>query len=179
MKSYLKDFKPTILFLTKFLVLYFVLNVAYGLYIDHYHPMPDPVTRWVSNHSNALLQLFGSQTTCQDRSDIPAVNIKNGHQAVLSIFEGCNGLNVSIIFVAFLLSFGRPQQKLLWFIPLGLVVIHLTNLMRITLLYSVSVNLPQFMYFAHKYLFTAIIYIVIFGVWYVWINFLFEKKRHV
>lgn len=173
----LKEFKPTILFLSKFLALYLTLNLMYGLFIDHYAPAPDPVTRWVSEQSTGLLQLFGSDVSFSDDQTKPAIGILNGERVVLSVFEGCNGINVVIIFLSFLLAYGRPSRKLLWFIPLGLLLIHLTNLGRISLLYGVTIHLPGFMYFAHKYLFTAIIYIVVFALWYLWLNKMYADTR--
>lgn len=175
--SLIKEFKPTILFLVKFLVLYLILNLLYGLFIDHFSPSPDPVTRWISEQSALILKFFGSDVSAVDNEGKPSIGILNGNNVILSVYEGCNGLNVAIIFIAFLLSFGSPSRKLLWFIPLGLIIIHLTNLLRVVLLFGVAIHLPGMMYFTHKYLFTAIIYVVIFIMWYVWLNKLHNAKK--
>lgn len=175
--SLIKEFKPTILFLVKFLVLYLVLNLLYGLFIDNYSPQPDPVTGWVSEQSTLILKLFGSEAKAVDNENKPSIGILKGNNIILSVYEGCNGLNVVIIFIAFLLSFGKPSRKLLWFIPMGLIIIHLTNLLRVAMLFSVAIHLPGMMYFTHKYLFTAIIYMVVFVMWYVWLNKLYGTKE--
>lgn len=174
--SLIKEFKPTISFLVRFLALYLVLNLLYGLFIDHYSPAPDPVTRRVSDQSAAILRLFGTDASSSDSNTNPYIGVFKGDQVILSVYEGCNGLNVAIIFVAFLLSFGKPSRKLLWFIPLGLLIIHLTNLLRVVLLFAVSVHLPGFMYFAHKYLFTGIIYVIVFVLWYIWIDKIYKTN---
>jgi exosortase family protein XrtF len=86
------------------------------------------------------------------------------------VYEGCNGLNVMIIFVAFLVAFGPIGRTLAWFIPLGLFIIHLVNLARIGLLFWVSLYMPKYMYFTHKYFFTAILYVVVFVLWIWWVR---------
>ena len=75
-----------------------------------------------------------------------------------------------IIFVAFLVAFG-PMGKRLWIFALvGILIIHLMNLARISLLFWVVLYLPGFVYFMHKYLFTAVLFIIVFALWIVWVK---------
>jgi exosortase family protein XrtF len=164
------EFKPSILFLTKFLGLYVVLNTAYGLYLRSYDPGPDPWTHVVSYHSALVLDAAGVTVQVQDKDDEATTWLLEGEQAVLAVFEGCNGLNTAIIFVAFIIAFGNIRWPALWFIPLGLFVIHAVNLGRISLLFLISKYRPEQMYFFHKYLFTAIIYGIIFLLWVFWVR---------
>src|SRR5690606_20854765 len=89
---------------------------------------------------------------------------------ILAVYEGCNGINVMIIFVAFLLAFGPMVKAMLWFLPLGLFMIHMMNLVRITLLFWVSIYVESLMYFTHKYFFTATLYVVVFILWVWWVK---------
>ncbi|UII31641.1 exosortase family protein XrtF [Fulvivirga ulvae] len=173
--SFFKEFKPAITFLVKFLVIYAILNLCYGLYISFFSPQPDPLTEWVTDQSVLLLDLLGYATSPSESAGHSSIDILlNGNNVILSVYEGCNGANVAIIFVAFLFSFGHLRTRLVWFLPVGLVVIHLVNLLRIVILFSVAIHLPEFMYFAHKYFFTAFIYFAVFYLWYVWINKLYK-----
>jgi exosortase/archaeosortase family protein len=52
------------------------------------------------------------------------------------------------------------------------------NLLRISLLFFVSRFLPDAMYFVHKYLFTAFLYAVIFGLWLIWIRKFTRQTTH-
>ncbi|UII23891.1 exosortase family protein XrtF [Fulvivirga ligni] len=173
----ISEFKPAIFFLVKFIALYLILNLLYGLIIDSYTPQPDPVTRIVTRHVTAILSLFESHVEIVDNSNNPSVFIHNDNRNVLSVYEGCNGINVAIVFCVFLLSYGRPIKRTLWFIPLGLIIIYLTNLLRIALLYWVAEEMPKLMYFTHKYLFTAFIYVVVFALWYFWVTKLYKIKN--
>ncbi|WP_185155994.1 exosortase family protein XrtF [Fulvivirga kasyanovii] len=168
--SVLKEFKPTILFLVKFLTLYLVLNFSYVLFIEYHSPEPDPFTRLVTQNTTFLLSVMGFDISYRDHPERMSISIYEKDEAVINVFEGCNGLNVGIIFASFLLAFGTFDKKLFWFIPLGLLIIHISNLARIIMLFCVAMSFPSYMYFAHKYLFTAIIYLVVFILWYVWVT---------
>lgn len=161
---------PTILFLVKFIVIYIVGNFLYGLYATAYEPSPDPATYWVTDQAAMVLTACGWSTDAENRTDKATTELSHDGKRILAVYEGCNGINVMIIFVAFLVAFGPIGNKLLWFIPLGLLIIHLMNLARITLLFWVSMYWPDYMYFTHKYFFTAILYVVVFVLWVWWVR---------
>ncbi|MCX2745215.1 exosortase family protein XrtF [Mangrovivirga sp. M17] len=169
----IKEFKPVILFLGKFLILYFVLNIIYGYYVESFKNKPDPMTEYVSRQTAKVISLFNDtgkeiKTSSSDKGQY--VYINKGDHSVLSVYEGCNGLNVFIVFVSFVLSFRPPQKEWIWFIPMGLIVIHIFNLGRIGLLFFITQHYPDQMYFMHKFGFTAIIYLSVFGLWWWWVT---------
>lgn len=167
--SLLSDFKPSLLFLGKFLGIYVLGNVLYGLYIASYQPSPDPVTREVTQQSSWCLNAAGELTTVRDHAGRASIAIVRDDASVISVFEGCNGINVMIIFVAFVVAFGGPLKKMLWFIPAGLVIIHLVNLLRVGMLYFTAIHFQSYFYYVHKYFFTAILYVIIFILWAIWV----------
>lgn len=59
---------------------------------------------------------------------------------------------------------------MLWFIPMGVVIIHVANLFRVSGLYLVAEYLQQYFYYVHKYAFTASIYLIVFVLWWWWIE---------
>ena len=172
----IKEFKPTILFLVKFVGFYLICNLLYGLVITSYYPRPDPATRIVTNQTAATLNACGWETTIRDHEKKPTTSIIYKDKAILAVYEGCNGINTMIIFIAFMVALGPYVKQMLWFIPVGLIAIHLTNLGRIALLFYVSQYQPQFMYFTHKYLFTAILYFVVFVLWVWWVKAYATKR---
>jgi exosortase family protein XrtF len=165
----LREFRPTILFLGKFLGLYLAGNLLYGAYVTAYYPKPDPVTSWVTAQSAGALTLAGWEVAAVDRPGKPTTDIVYEGRPVIAVYEGCNGLNVVIVFLSFLLAFGPYARPMLWFVPLGLLVIHISNLLRVMLLFIVALEYPDFLYFTHKYLFTAFIYLFVFALWMWWI----------
>ncbi|WP_276373560.1 exosortase family protein XrtF [Chryseolinea sp. H1M3-3] len=165
----INEFKPTILFLVKFVGIYLVGNFLYGLYVTAYEPRPDPMTHWVTNQTAIALSSCGWDCSIKD-SVKSTTQLVHENNSVLAVYEGCNGINVMIIFVAFLIAFGPLTKPLIWFIPVGLVIMHLMNIARIGLLFFVSVYRKSYMYFMHKYFFTAILYVVVFMLWVWWVR---------
>lgn len=165
-----KEFKPTIFFLVKFVGLYLVGNLLYGWYVTHYEPKPDPVTHVVARQTAGILSFCGWPVTIYDYKEIPTTSLLYEGRSILAVYEGCNGLNTAIIFAAFIIAFGPVSRAWAWFIPLGLLIIHSMNLARIAMLFFVSEYLPNAMYFVHKYLFTAILYAIIFILWVWWVR---------
>lgn len=165
----LREFGPALRFLGVFLGIYVVGNVVYGLWIESYGPAPDHATRWVTEQTSRLLNLFGLDTHTSVNPEGPTVFLNKVTDNVLSIYEGCNGINVMIVFLSFLVAYGGPAKALGWFAAAGLAAIHVFNLFRIGLLYAVAEWLPDYFYSFHKYLFTAILYIMVFVLWGIWI----------
>ena len=171
----LKEFKPALLFVTKFLIIYFIGNVIYGLYVESFGEKPDVLTEWVTEQSVQILNTTGQSTEVYCDEQAPKVHIVTENRAVISVYEGCNGVNVFVIFIAFVIAYGGNYKNLLWFIPLGLVGVHVANLLRIVMLYFVAEYFPNYMYFTHKFLFTGFIYAFVLALWYGWV-IIWSKK---
>jgi exosortase family protein XrtF len=174
----IKEFKPALLFLGKFLLIYFVSNILYGLFVESFDRKPDPITKLVTIQSAWVLERVGYDITVADHPTEPKVRLNNDQSTVLNVFEGCNGLNVMIVFVAFLFAFGGPGKVLAYFLPAGLIIIHLVNLLRINLLFYLSLHHPKQFYYYHKYFFTATLYLIVFTLWAIWV-IRFNEKRNI
>lgn len=174
----LKEFKPALLFLAKFLAVYFIGNIAYGLYIESYDALPDPVTRVVAAQSTVILNVTGHQSEYADVPGARKVGLSENGRVILNVFEGCNGINVMIVFVAFLIAFGGPLRRAVIFSLGGILIIHACNLLRIDLLFRLALNNSSHFYYYHKYVFTASLYLVVFGLWAFWVSRYHEKQVH-
>jgi len=173
----IREFKPALIFLVKFLAVYFLGNIIYGLYIESFGSVADPMTSWVSEQAVVFIRFVGMNSETLGDDFAPKVRLLLDGHSVVSVYEGCNGLNVMIIFVAFLMAYAGNARRLLWFIPFGLLVIHLINLVRIILLFFVAEYYKHYLYFTHKYLFTAVIYVVVLILWYWWITRLSKNSN--
>ncbi len=163
------EFKPALTFLVKFVVIYLVGNVLYGLFVTYYYPEADPVTQLVTDQSSGLLQLFGFDTEVVRNASKPHVALVLDGRAIISVYEGCNGLNVMIIFAAFLAAFGPVAKRTFYFWLAGTLAIHAFNLIRVIVLFWIAWEYPSRFYFLHKYFFTASLYMVVFILWYLWL----------
>ncbi len=166
----MKELKPAFRFLAIFVSLYLGLNIVYGLWISSYDRTVDPLTAIVTRQSTVLLNFLGEKTYTQAKAFTPAISIMNSSGVAISVFEGCNGVNVMIVFVSFLFAFGGERKKLAWFLPAGLVVIYIANLFRVMMLYCVAEYWREYFYYVHKYILTAFLYGIVFGLWWWWIE---------
>ena len=178
-----KQFKPTILFLAKFFGIYILFSVLYGFFIQQYDSQEpaqvDPITSIVADHCTRGASLVGYGTILIPnehlrRETAPEQTFHSlwlDDQYAVSIEEGCNGINIMILFTAFVVAFGGKGLNMAVFIPLGWVFIHLANLSRLFLLSYLNISLESqaAFHFFHKYGFTAVLYLAILLLWYFWV----------
>jgi exosortase family protein XrtF len=166
-----KENRPALKFLGLFLGVYGIGNLLYGFYIEYNYPGVDQITQWVSNQSSGFINLIsGLETTSVLSSSSPiALMVENG-KTVLRIYEGCNGINVMIVFIAFIISFGGISKRGGLFMSAGIPVIHLANVIRIALLFWVAKHHETWFYYVHKYIFTATLYVIVLLLWWVWMS---------
>lgn len=172
----IKEFKPALMFLGKFLAIYFAGNILYGVFIEYYKPAADPATKLVAVHSATFLQIFSRDVYTEPNPKGPTLFLKANDRVVLSIYEGCNGINVMIVFFAFVIAFSGKARHTVVFIPIGLLIIHLFNLFRVALLYLLAESNSRHFYYYHKYFFTATLYLIVFALWIAWV-FWFNGKH--
>ncbi len=171
---------PALKFLGIFLGVYLVGNLLYGFYIEWNYPLADQLTIWVSSQSSLLINLLlGKETKSVVSLVSPIVLLLENAKTILRIYEGCNGINVMIVFVAFILAFSGLSKRGGVFILIGLIIIHLANLFRITMLFWVAKNYENYFYYVHKYVFTAALYVIVLGLWWMWVYKIMKNKYHL
>ncbi len=96
---------------------------------------------------------------------------------IMYVTRGCSGLKQMIQFALLMLLFPGPWKKKLWFIPLGIIVMHLTNLFRMVGLGVIMNNWPEYWHFSHDYIFRPLFYLVIFLLWMWWVEKLGVRRQ--
>ena len=89
----------------------------------------------------------------------------NGYVEVVG---SCSGLKQFYQWTVLIILFPGPWKKKLWYIPLGLLVIHIVNILRIVILSVVTVHWPDHWDFIHLWILRPFFYIVIFAMWVIW-----------
>lgn len=173
----LSELRPSLLFLGKFIGFYLVVSFMYGWWVTRYEPRPDPATQWAASQAAAVLRAGGYPVTTVPHDSRPAERVLLDGHSILSVYEGCNGINVWIIFAGFMLAVARPASRLAWFVLAGSAIIFLLNLGRLLALFFVAVKYPEALYFVHKYLFTALLYGAVFAMWYFWIAYYGKREK--
>jgi exosortase family protein XrtF len=86
------------------------------------------------------------------------------------IGSACNAISLFALFSIFVIAFPGSWKKKFWFIPLGIVVIHCLNILRVCALAMISYYNNDLLAFNHSYTFTIIVYGCIFALWFWWVN---------
>lgn len=124
------------------------------------------VTYWLNEH------VFGLRMTAEGWN---TMRFENGK--ALLVAESCSGLKQFFQVAVLFILYPGPWKHKAWFIPLGFVAIHLTNIFRVLVLSLWMAHDVPHWDFAHDWIMRPMYYVVIFGLWYVW-NERFMRKQH-
>lgn len=123
----------------------------------------------VASNSVQLLQLFGTDYEVQNYAGkLHAIGF--GNSGILRVESGCDGVDLLALYLAFALAFPGPWKHKAWYIPLGLILIHLFNVVRVAALVVIASYSVEVMEFNHKYTFLILVYSFVFLLWYFWIK---------
>lgn len=88
----------------------------------------------------------------------------------VEVVDRCNGLAALGLFLGFVIAYPGKWKYKVSFSLLGIGVIYLTNLFRILFLTIAKVQWPGYFGVMHDYTTSTIFYIVIFGLWMLWVK---------
>ena len=148
-----------------------VLVFIYNSYLSNYVTEVDNVTRIVTEQVAAMLSVTLPEISCVYSSVNPMAEIQYFGVTLMVLIEGCNAISVMILFVAFLVAFQGKFKTYLWFVPLGILVLYLANLIRIYLIGMIILYFPNWTNMAHDYVFPGVIYGTTFILWVIWVKF--------
>lgn len=174
----LKDFKPVLGILLRFIIIYLVLLFAYQFYLTSFKEQGlDPFSRMVAKQVMFLQNTMGFPSALYD--DVPKqqvwFHVKS--QFVTRMVEGCNAISVMILFLSFIFAFYKGVKTFV-FVVVGLILLHIMNVSRISGLNIVYSEYPQYGKMSHDYVFPAIIYGSVVVLWLVWIKFFALKNEN-
>ena len=92
------------------------------------------------------------------------------NKGYMAINQSCSGLKQMMQFVLLIMLIRGPWKRKWWFILLGILIVHLTNLFRVTGLSVVITTAPEYWNFSHDNIFRPIFYVVIFSLWVWWVE---------
>lgn len=156
-------------FLVRAAILVAVWELLYNFVLKPSGIPDDQLTRMVQLGAMKLLSWFYTDIG-EDGNRI----VLNGNDAV-SIARQCNGLELIVLYLGFILCLPSGWKRMLSFSLVGVLVIYVLNVIRTALLaamYDADHSLTDF---AHHYVFKIIIYAVVFlG----WVLYMKKPKKH-
>jgi exosortase family protein XrtF len=183
LKEILLQYKPFLLFLTKFFCSYVLLTVVYYSYLSQFDATKqqiDGITTSVAHQTVSVLQWFDKDARLIKHAAQPSIKIIYQNKYISRIIEGCNAISVIVLFIAFVVAFSGKLKQTLLFIVAGSVIIHVLNIFRIALLSIALYHYPQHEHLLHGVVFPLFIYGVVFLLWVIWVNqFSFYASQYV
>ncbi len=152
-----------------------IAGTSYVLWLLIYFLFIKSQTNWdyllnynIVSISHEIFNLFGVTSFIDIESDHVVLILDYSQNTGVWVGDECNGFKLFSIFSIFVIAFPGKTKNKLWFIPLGLVLIHLANVIRVILLLLVLESYPASLDFNHNYTFTVFVYAIIFILWWWW-----------
>jgi len=161
----MKANKFIIIFLLKALALYLTWFCVYDLWLKKDGVLDNLIIDNLVYLSIQILYFFDYMMYV----DYHSIGIY-GAVINVKVGSGCNGLELFALFAGFVFIFDGPWKHKLWFIPLGILMIHLLNVGRILGLIFSGVVSKTLLDFNHKYTFTIVMYFLTFIGWMIWVK---------
>ncbi len=158
--------KPIKLFMIKAAAFYSLWSLIYAFILQPYRIIDAILTRNLGMLTASLVQFI-----------LPGHSVKAVHDTLTSsvfidgdlnifILDGCNGFELYVLYVGFVLCFPFKNKSTLAFITLGLLSIFSINLLRCTILSYLKFHEITYFNIIHHYIFTIIVYSFICTLWY-------------
>ena len=145
----------------------------YKMYLNQYDVVNNEVdyfTEVVANQTKKLMSFFVDNTRSFPHDFEPSIKIFYKDKYVARVIEGCNAISVMILFAAFIFAFSTQWKKTGLYIILGIILIHILNIIRIALLSYALYNYPEYEEILHGTIFPLFIYGVVFLLWILWVT---------
>ncbi|CAN5521420.1 archaeosortase/exosortase family protein [soil metagenome] len=156
----------------RFVVVAFILYMVWFIGYDYIIAPDGRLDAWLNErvavHSSWLLNLLGYSA-----DTIPGVKqtiVRIDQTGMVGVGNPCNGMELFALFAGFILCFPGNWKTKAWFVPAGILLIHLINVIRAAALALNQLHNPASLEFNHHYTFTIIVYACIFGIWMLWVN---------
>ena len=150
-------------FVAKMVAVYAVWFVIYDLWLLPDGTLDRVLSEFVASATGLILAPF--YDTVVDARTVWATP-----QVGVIIENGCNGLSALSLFVGFVVAYPGSWARRALFVPLGLVAIVLTNILRCAALLVISDLWPSVFGQVHGFHALFVFYLAIFGLWVLWAN---------
>jgi exosortase/archaeosortase family protein len=166
-----------------FFVITLVFHLAWRIWANDLHYAP--IHSFIAGMLNFMVHRLFDDTTYILRHILnvtiytePQIIItKNNIRLLLS--ESAAGLKQICQFAVLILLFHGNWKHKAWFIPAGIIVLHLTNIARIISMVIIAMHWPLQIQYAHDNWLRILYYVVIFVLWLIWVEKVAPKKGAV
>lgn len=149
---------------SRFLILFLsILGISFT--VIALQPVNDafvvPYTTFIAKIAGTILGLFGEDIT------INGCLLRSPRFAV-TIYNGCNGLITSLIFISGVLAFPARWPAKIIGVGGGLLAIQMINMVRIISLFYIGIYLPKLFNSSHIFIWQSLVILAGVTLWIVW-----------
>ncbi|HKJ30834.1 MAG TPA: archaeosortase/exosortase family protein [Balneolales bacterium] len=156
--------KPILVFFLKGLVVYLIWYILYNIILSPSGHLDAWLEHKLVTTGAGMLRLFGYSVFTY--ANVLGIQ----HMSGIQVATGCNGLSAIGLFLGFIIAYPGDTKKRLMFIPLGCMMLYLSNVLRLCLLTLTQYYQPAAFDFMHHYAGDIFFYLVIFLLWLFWAN---------
>ena len=164
------------LFLGKAFLLFVVWKIIYNVFLYDAKYLDRALTAHVGNASVTLINSLGamngfvSKREMTDNDNLGILKdevsvIYHNDKVVLNIANVCNGLELMVLYIGFIICMPSTFFRKFLYIILGLIVLDAINIIRCVGLIYLREYYAIYFQFAHHYLFNAMVYTGTFIMW--------------
>lgn len=150
----------------------FLMGLFYALYLPKWkYDVVGVFLKWnLAKHAQVtgfVLNAFGSQVTVSPPGK-DSGPIVRGERFAMEIVRGCDALEPTALFLAAVLAFPAPWKKKLIGMALGILLLEMTNVVRLVSLYYVGVHWRQHFEMIHLEVWQAGFIVISVAYWAAW-----------
>jgi len=155
-----------------FIVITLAIHYSYRFWAIHLHYWP--IQEWMNGLNQVMASWVFNQSVWVNRH-ILCISMRimehtmwfdNGSGIMIN--SSCSGDKQILQFALLMLLYPGPWKHKLWYIPMGMLIVHATNILRVVLLSVVTIIEPHYVKIAHDTALRAMFYVVIFALWVIW-----------
>jgi exosortase/archaeosortase family protein len=170
--------KPVRVFILKVVVFSLLWKCLYVFVLYEPRILDEPLTDYVGQNSAWVLnKLYHSDTfnaellVTKSQFEGQTVIGKASHiyfnkRLVMFIADGCNGLELFVLYLIFIFALPATFKRKLFFVVAGLFIIHFVNILRCVGLVALLIHYDEYFNIAHHYIFKMAVYLSIFFCWF-------------
>lgn len=173
-----KNKKGAVSFFLRLLLLFSLWFVIYNIILKPDRIIDRPVTNFITASVAVLINNISPPeaqvTWMEDKQAGGRDYLMREGKKVFGIYDVCNGIDLMFIYVGILFLLPYSLKRKIIFSIGGIIAIILANIIRVFLLYYIYKDYRSMFDVSHHYLFTLLIYVLIFYGW-----LLFIKKGNL
>ena len=171
------DKKAIIKFFTRLSILFTVWFFVYVLFLGPARLIDKPVTDIITMSVVKCINFLSPSTKPISWITDPMMDGRNflvqQNNRVFGVWDVCNGVDLMFIYISIIVLLPSPVKRKIIFSIGGILAIIVGNIVRVCALYFIYVYQKSAFDFSHHYLFTILMYVLIF---YGWLLFVKKKK---